>query len=153
MFNTYLVSRWNYRLIRWGLGGVFIYAGITKLVDPEGFSAIIEAYGLTPREWAGFISIGLPVVEVLAGAGLLFDIRGSSEITATLLLFFTAILGYGIWKGLNVDCGCFAPWDPRSDALSGLRQALYRDIIMIGAVSYLIYWRRRTKDRTHRMLK
>ena len=58
-----------------------------------------------------------------------------------------------IWKGLDVDWGCFAPWDPRSEVLSGLRQAHCRDIIMIGAVSYLIYWRRRIKDRANRMLK
>jgi rhodanese-related sulfurtransferase len=52
-----------------------------------------------------------------------------------------AILGYGIWMGLDVDCGCFGPEDPESRAYHGLRSALYRDFMMLAGVLYLYAWR------------
>ena len=38
-----------YKVLRWGLGIVFIYAGGTKLAGPETFSVLIEAYGIVPE--------------------------------------------------------------------------------------------------------
>jgi uncharacterized membrane protein YphA (DoxX/SURF4 family) len=40
---------WLYRLCRWTLGCIFIYAGGTKLLEPEIFAVLIEAYGYQNR--------------------------------------------------------------------------------------------------------
>lgn len=71
-------------------------------------------------------SILLPALEVAAGIGLLFDIEGCLSVIAALLCLLIAILGYGIWMGLDVDCGCFGPQDPEAKAFHGLRQSFYR---------------------------
>ena len=88
------------------------------------------------------VAIGLPLLEVTAGTGLLLDIRGSLAMIAGLLLLFMVVLGYGIWMGLDVDCGCFGPEDPEAEALHGLRISVFRHLVMMGGV-FIIYGFRR----------
>ncbi len=136
------MSGWLYKLTRWILGGVFIYAGSTKLMEPRVFSVLIEAYGFVPESLLMPMAIGLPFLEVIAGFGLLFDIRGSLGVITGLLVLFMVILGYGIWMGLDVDCGCFAPQDPEAEAFHGLRLSLFRDLLMTAGVFFIYGWRR-----------
>lgn len=132
---------WLYRLLRWGLGCIFVYSGITKLYAPITFAVLIDAYGLVPEPMLMPVAVIIPLLEVLAGVGLVIDLRGSLAIITGLLVLFVAILGFGIWMGLDVDCGCFGPEDPESRAFHGLRTALYRDIAMLAAVAFLYWWR------------
>jgi hypothetical protein len=133
---------WLYRLCRWTLGGTFIYAGGTKLLEPEIFAVLIEAYGIVPENLLMPVAIGLPLLEVIAGIGLLLDIRGSLALIAGLLVLFMVVLGYGLWMGLDVDCGCFGPEDPEAEAFHGLRLSLYRDLAMMAGVFFIYGWRR-----------
>lgn len=130
-----------YTLTRWFLGIVFICAGGVKLIDPATFAVLIEAYGIVPENLLMTVAVALPALEVIAGIGLLFDIRGSLSAIAVLLAIFIAILGYGIWMGLDVDCGCFGPEDPEAKAFHGLRSALYRDLAMVAGVAFIFGWR------------
>ena len=134
------LSSWIYRIVRWGLGGIFIYSGSTKLLAPQTFAVLIEAYGLLPDMLLMPVALILPALEFVAGVGLLFDIRGSLAVISGLLLLFIAILGYGIRMGLDVDCGCFGPEEPEAEAFHGLRLALYRDMAMLVAVAFLYGW-------------
>jgi Methylamine utilisation protein MauE len=88
------------------------------------------------------VAIILPVLEVAAGIGLLFDIKGSLSVIAGLLVLFIVILGYGIWMGIDVDCGCFGPEDPESDAFHSLKASLCRDLIMLSGIVFMYVWRR-----------
>ena len=133
---------WLYRLCRWALGGIFIYAGSTKLLEPEIFAVLIEAYGFIPKELLMPVAIGLPLLEVIAGVGALFDIRGSLALIGILLMLFMALLAYGIWMGLDVDCGCFGPEDPEAEAFHGLKLSLLRDTVMMAGVLFVYGWRR-----------
>ena len=136
-----LTSETAYRLIRWSLAVVFFYAGGAKLLDPLAFAVLIDSYGIVPDLLVMPAAIGLPLLEVIAAVGLMADIRGSLTAIGALLVVFMAILGYGIWMGLDVDCGCFGPEDPESRAYHGLRAALYRDYLMLAGVLYLYAWR------------
>ena len=133
---------WLYRVPRWLLGTVFIYTGLSKLMAPEIFAVLIEAYGILPDPLIMPVAVLLPTVEVLAGAGLIVDLRGSLLTITGMLLLFMLILGYGIAMGLDVDCGCFGPEDPEAKAFHGLRPALYRDCGMLAGVIFLYVWRR-----------
>lgn len=139
------ICPWLYRLLRWCLGSIFVYSGITKLYAPIPFAVLIDAYGLVPEPLLMPVAVIIPLLEVLAGAGLLIDLRGSLGVIAGLLLLFVAILGFGIRMGLDVDCGCFGPDDPEAEAFHGLRPALYRDIAMLVAVAFLYWWRGHAK--------
>jgi uncharacterized membrane protein YphA (DoxX/SURF4 family) len=133
---------WLYRLCRWTLAVIFIYAGGTKLLEPENFAVLIEAYGIVPEELLMPVAIGLPLLEVIGGIGLLFDIRGSLALITGLLVLFMVVLGYGIWMGLDVDCGCFGPEDPEAKAFHGLRLSLFRDLATMTGVFFIYGWRR-----------
>lgn len=92
------------------LGGVFAYAGVSKILDPGGLAASIRSYGLGLPEW--FVSIsahGLPYLEVLLGLYLIIGLftRASAWATNLLMVVFIAALAQGALRGLQVDCGCF----------------------------------------------
>ena len=92
----------TYKLIRWTFGALFIFSGGAKLMEPVTFAVLIDAYGLVPKGLLMHAALGLSVLEMAAGIGLLFDIRGSLGVIAGLPAVFIAILGYGISMGLDV---------------------------------------------------
>lgn len=137
-----ILSNWTSRLIRIGLGSVFVWASVVKLIDPRAFARSISGYGLLPDPLLVPVAIGLPIVELLAGLGLIFDVRGSLKVVGGLLLIFLSVLGFAIQNNLQVECGCFTPEEVRAHA--NLWSAFFRDVVlMIGAV-YLFYWKRRS---------
>jgi uncharacterized membrane protein YphA (DoxX/SURF4 family) len=133
---------WLYKLCRWGLGIIFIYAGCLKLMEPRTFAVLIEAYGIVPHYLLMPVAVVLPALEVAGGIGLLCEIKGSLAGVTGLLVLFIAILGYGIRMGLDVDCGCFGPDDPEAKAFHGLRDSLYRDLAMLAGIVFMYGWRR-----------
>jgi len=141
-----------YHITRWGLAALFIFSGLTKLVEPVQFAVLIDAYGILPEVLVMPVAWFLPAVEVIAGGCLLFNIRGSLTTITLLMVLFLAVLGYGIWMGLDVDCGCFGPEDPEAQAFHGLRQAFYRDIVIMAGVAILYVWRYRRAVRPVRLL-
>ncbi len=133
---------WSYRLVRLALGVLFIWAGALKLGDPRVFAVTLEAFGLLPKPVVGPAALGLPLLEVAAGLGLILDRRGSLAVITGLLVMFSLVLAYGLWLGLDIDCGCYGPGDPEAQAFSSLRSSLYRDLAMLAGAAYLYWWRR-----------
>jgi uncharacterized membrane protein YphA (DoxX/SURF4 family) len=130
-----LLSPWISYLIRFSIGSIFLYAGMVKLLDPKAFAKVISQYDLIPEILLPQVAIGLPVLEVLAGFGLVFAIRGSLCVIFGLLTMFVFVLWYGILRHLDIDCGCFSQDELKSHA--SLWNAFYRDLVMIAAVVYL----------------
>lgn len=119
------------------MGVIFIYSGGAKLLDPKTFAVVIDAFGLVPEALIVPIAVGLPALEILVAFGLIFDIRGSLAVTSALIVLFMEILGYAIYMGLDIDCGCFGPDDPEAKAFHGLRLALCRDAVIMVGIIYL----------------
>jgi uncharacterized membrane protein YphA (DoxX/SURF4 family) len=136
------VMGWIDQCSCWGLGALFIYAGTLKLLDPRAFATLIEAYGIIPEQLLVPLSIVLPALEVVAGMGLVLNIKGSLSAIAALLVLFVLIVTYGIWMGLDVDCGCFGPQDPEAEAFHGLWPTLYRDSALLVGIVIMYGWRR-----------
>jgi uncharacterized membrane protein YphA (DoxX/SURF4 family) len=128
------------------LGVIFTLAGGAKLVDPRAFARIISAYGLLPEELLVPVAIGLPAVELLAGIGLLFNVRGSLTTVCGLLTCFLFALGYAIWNNLDIDCGCFSQLEIH--ARNNLFEAFLRDLCLIAAAFYLMA-RSRVNPKSH----
>jgi uncharacterized membrane protein YphA (DoxX/SURF4 family) len=143
IFRQGLVHPWPYLIIRIALAGLFIYGGVTKLFDPKAFAATISAYDLVPEAFLPVVAIGLPLIETIAGAALVFDRPWGLHLITGLLALFVFVLGYGILGDLNVDCGCFGAEDLKKQA--GLREAFYRDLVLIGIVTPYLYLSRRVR--------
>ena len=133
-------SPWLCCLLRALLGGIFLIAGGAKLIDPRAFARTISAYDLLPEELLVPAAIGLPAIELLAGLGLLFKVRGSLATICGLLTFLLFVLGYAIWKNLDVDCGCFSHLEIH--ARNSLLVAFLRDLGLMAVTFYLMLWRR-----------
>ncbi len=138
-------NQWVYRALRLLVAGIFLWAGTVKLMDQAAFAVVIDAFGILPDGFSGMVAVFLPVVEIAAALALIFDVRGALETLGALMLVFMGILGYGIFLGLDIDCGCFGPEDPEARAFSGLRTALYRDV-GICALMALVYVCRRVRQ-------
>ena len=132
---TIFFSPWVYHAARISIGIAFIWAGGVKLMDPRAFARVLSGFGLVPDALLVPVAIGLPATELLAGAGLVLDLRGSLKIILGFLLMFLLVLGYGILNSLNIDCGCFSAEEIA--AQSNLHMALLRDVGLLFVVLYL----------------
>lgn len=135
------------RAVRWLLAGIFVYSGAVKLAEPSRFAEIIAGFGLLPEVLIYPLAVLLPVVELIAGIGLVFALRGSLPTITVMLVMFIAVILYGIHLGLDIDCGCFGPEDPEQ-AYKGLKAALARDAVMMAAVLFIYWSRGRTSRRS-----
>jgi len=96
-------------LLRLVLGGLFVYAGVVKALDPLGFAQDIRNYRLVGQSLSFIAAIVLPWLEILAGVALAAGIwkRASALIISGLLVFFILLTLVTIARGLDVECGCF----------------------------------------------
>jgi len=95
-----------FRLI---LGGLFIWAGIIKILDPLGFAQDIANYQLFPQTFAFVTAIVLPWIEVLCGVFAITGLflRSSAALLAGLLVGFLILIFITMIRGIDVKCGCF----------------------------------------------
>lgn len=120
------------------LAGVYLYGGIPKLYDIGSFAEVVGAYGIVPDSLVFITAAVLPVLEVITGIGLLLNRKWAKISALLLLLLFISVLSYGIYLGLDIDCGCFGAEDPEHEAFSGLRSALIRDLVFLIPACYLL---------------
>ncbi len=131
---------WIYIIAKLSIGLIFAYAGFVKLIDPKAFAKIISQYDIIPDILLPYFAIGLPAIELIAGLGLIFNLRGSLFAVFLLLMIFLSVLGYGIYNNMNVDCGCFS--EEEINGMNSLKIAFYRDIIMISAVIFIFSYKK-----------
>ena len=113
------------------LGGVFLYAGATKIGDPGGLASSIRAYDISLPEWFVTLSAhSLPLLEILLGLYLLAGLftRGAAWAANLLTILFTLALVQGALRGLAIDCGCFGSTSSSSGGAVSLWLDILRDL-------------------------
>jgi putative oxidoreductase len=118
------------------LGGVFIYSGMIKIMDPAGFFHDIVHYQLLSDEASWIVAHYLPWLEAIAGFGVIgrFSRTSSAFILTVLLLIFMGALGSAWIRSLNVECGCFGP----SSGSGSYVLDLIRDLGLLLTALYLL---------------
>ena len=129
------------------LGGIFLYAGYSKLFYPNhnlwpyfilkfsitmnisNFAAQVAAFKVLPGWGVQFVAHALPFTEILLGALVLIGWRlriWASLLTLIMLGFFTVVLRAYLLH-MDINCGCFATPEPinlakvlQDGALAGL---------------------------------
>ena len=106
-----------WRILGWLVGGVFIFAGLTKIVglqpfhwlDPMEFARDIDNYKMLPWTISVGLALYLPWLEVICGLALIFRrwYSGALAILFTLLLVFIGASIVAKTRGIDVSCGCF----------------------------------------------
>jgi len=90
-------------------GGIFIYAGVIKAIDPVGFANDIDNYKILP--WAVTVRLAfyLPWLEILCGLAVILGLlyRGGLLILTALSSIFIIASVIAKVRGLDITCGCF----------------------------------------------
>ena len=123
---------WVARLIRFALGGIFIWAALSKITDPAGFAQAVDSYELLPHEWVAPLAYLLPWLELFCGLALVSGLaaRGAVVWISLLLVVFLTALGINLARGLEVDCACFGLGGSEST-----REAFLRDLLFLPLVA------------------
>jgi len=91
------------------VGGIFIYAGVIKALDPLRFAIDIDNYKLLPWAIGVRLAFYLPWLELVCGFALIlrFFYGGGLFILTALTFTFIAASIVAKARGLDVACGCF----------------------------------------------
>jgi len=102
--NKYVI--FIFRLV---VGGVFIWAGLLKILNPLDFAQSIKNYQIFPLGVSFFLALFLPWIEIICGIFLILGIfrHTSSLIISVLLVAFLGLIIMTLVRGIDIDCGCF----------------------------------------------
>ncbi len=105
---TSSVSHWSALAARLFLGGLFLYAGFSKIIAPYHFAAAIQAYQLLPPALVAVTAVFLPWIEVVAATALMvgFKPRSALLVLSGLMAIFLVAIAVTMARGLDIDCGC-----------------------------------------------
>ena len=91
------------------VGGIFIYAGVLKVLDPVQFANDIDNYKTLPWLISARLAFYLPWLEIFCGLAVVFHFLyrgGLSILTMSILIFIGATIAAKV-RGLDITCGCF----------------------------------------------
>ena len=119
------------------LGGIFLYAGMPKIIHPAAFATTVYHYQLLPDVLINLFALILPWVEVLIGTLLIAGIwlPGAIMVANLLLVMFIVALSITVARGLDIDCGCFAT--AQKELITFI--TILRDLFFIGISGYLFF--------------
>ena len=137
---------WVATVVRVGLGGVALAAGIPKVVDLPASVRAVRAYELLPEGLAVLVGNVLPLVEIILGVLLVVGLftRVSAGAFGLLLLAFAVGIASAWARGLSIDCGCFGGGGSVDPEDTAYLTDLLRDAAMIALAAVLV-WRPRTR--------
>lgn len=136
-------------IVRFLVGGIFIFSGLVKLNDPVGTQIKLEEYfevfaadmpvmhdfwmSLVP--FALYFSVLMCAAEVILGVALIVSwrLKQVSWVLLLLIVFFTFLTFYSAYYNKVTDCGCFGdflklkPWT-----------SFTKDIVLLVLILFII---------------
>ncbi len=91
------------------VGGIFLYAGAIKMLEPVRFANDIDNYKILPWTISVGLAFYLPWLEIFCGLALILRrlyLGGLSILTALTSVFLVATIAAKA-RGLDITCGCF----------------------------------------------
>jgi len=140
-----------WRIVGLLVGALFIFAGLTKMVDfqpfrvldPMDFARDIDNYKILPWWLSVRLALYLPWLEIICGLALFFRrlYSGALALLLALLVVFIGASFAAKARGIDITCGCFGHV---SDQLS-FAWHIVLDLAILAAVVAL--WLTRSSDR------
>lgn len=98
-----------WRVLDFLVGGLFIYAGVVKVLDPIGFASDIENYQMLSWMFSVRLAFYLPWLEIFCGLALILRrlYAGGLTILLALIVIFIGANVAAKARGLDIKCGCF----------------------------------------------
>ena len=125
------------------LGGVFLYAGALKALNPMTFLDDVRSFDLLTDPYAAWLALFLPWLEIVSGIAVITGLlrKGALLVLNGSLLVFLVAIGISWYRGIDIQCGCFGS----SDATSNYQELILRDLALLGLGLYLLWQASRTK--------
>jgi putative oxidoreductase len=124
------------RIVDLIIGGVFIYAGVIKALDPIGFANDIDNYKILPWPIGVRLAFYLPWLEILCGLALIarrLYLGGLSILSVLISVFIVATAAAKV-RGLDITCGCFG----HASKNWSFSTHLALDLVLLGALLFLV---------------
>lgn len=132
---------WIFRFL---VGGLFIFSGYVKAVDPIGTAYKNEQYfdilGLSFLEpFSAALAVLIIALEIVLGIALILGIFRdlTTGLLLLLIVFFTFLTGYTAYTGNPSDCGCFGDFIKLTPKTSFIK-----DLILLVMILVLFFGRR-----------
>jgi hypothetical protein len=125
-----------WRIVDLIIGGVFIYAGAIKALDPIRFAGDIDNYKTLPWAIGVRLAFYLPWLEIFCGLALIarrLYLGGLLILTALISIFIVATVAAKV-RGLDITCGCFG----HASKNWSFSAHLALDLLLLGAVLFLL---------------
>lgn len=115
-----LKNKWVLLAFRVILGGIFLAASISKIMDMQGFVDTVIAYDLIPATLAEIYGWIIPWIELFIGWALVLGVfpRISAIISILLTISFAIASSYALEKFPDSICGCFGSFIPLNHYVS-----------------------------------
>lgn len=96
--------------VRFLLGGVLLFAALSKMQHPFRFLSDLYDYELVGRTAGLVLAVTLPAFELLAAILLIFGLflRVAFAAASLLGVLFTISTASAVLRSLDIACGCFS---------------------------------------------
>ena len=110
------------------LGGLFLWASVTKVPDMAAFAESVANYRIVPPALVPAVAAAVVGVEISAGIALVLNFwaRAAALVLAGLLAVFTVGLASALARGIDLACGCFGGNAPAT------WWTVLRDVVLLG---------------------
>ncbi|MDX2132859.1 MAG: MauE/DoxX family redox-associated membrane protein [Planctomycetota bacterium] len=125
-------------VVRVLLGGLFVFAAIVKLRNPQLFVQGVMAFKILPDHLATLTAFVVPWLEVLAGVALILGwwARAGAVVLGGMLLAFIGGMLSVLARDLDVHCSCFGKFEiPCSGAIGPCHLA--RNAVLFAMAMYV----------------
>jgi hypothetical protein len=139
-----------YLAVRIGIGFVFIYASLDKVIHTDQFAEIMQDYEILPKTIVNGAALWLAWLEFVVGILLISGkwIRAAALMVTGLTVVFIGGISIALLRGIGLHCGCFST-EPGGEARTWV--SLWQEGLLLLACLWLIVQAfgdtiRRTKD-------
>ncbi|HPS64761.1 MAG TPA: MauE/DoxX family redox-associated membrane protein [Ignavibacteria bacterium] len=150
---NFLSNKYFQFILRIVLGGLFIYAALPKIFDPQAFAKAVGNYEMLPVWLAHLAAMVIPYIEFFAGTFLIigkFKKEAALIISAMLVAFLIALVS-ALSRGLNIACGCFSLDNAGSTSDIVLR--IIEDVLMLSGALIILIFDRNIKLRNNKEIQ
>lgn len=127
--SRHAVSRAFVIVVSLAVAILFVRSSLAHLSNPYYFLSSIHAYQLVGEQLGFTLSISLPFLQIAIVGCLLTRVfvPGALCLAALLFAIYAVAQGSALWRGLNVNCGCFGAME--SSPVNGITIAM---VVLLG---------------------
>ncbi|GJQ28494.1 MAG: hypothetical protein HBSAPP03_03780 [Phycisphaerae bacterium] len=116
------------------LGGLFIFAGVLKLMNPLHFKQAIMAFKMgMPDHLTVLATFTFPWTEIIAGALLVLGwwARPAAGVIAAMLFAFITAMASVMLRGIDTHCSCFGKLEFPCGSSVGWCQIVRNSVLLV----------------------